>query len=134
MEDNQQRSLAMANRSYYEKLGMVHSLEERRTEITDHLTAELEHITDPAIMELYDNYYKGVVVDISDSTRQVEDVAVIVQMEREKLTEATKKKRILELHRDQLEERYTTEVNRKERIEADDINLMRYKPEKRNSA
>jgi flagellar export protein FliJ len=127
MEEDAQRTLAGANRRYLDAVASVDAVEAARQTGFDEKRSKLAAIEHPGVYALYDNYFRGAMADAWDGRRRVEAARELVTMERGKLAEAMKERRILDAHRDRLKERYDGEEGRKERIAADEMALVRYK-------
>lgn len=125
LEDDQQRALAIANRTVYVQINKIKELENSREEAMKWRSKIHETSTDSPHLLLYDKYLDGVAYDLIFHKELKRITQLKVDSEREKLLELVKKRRTIELHRDRLKERYDEEESRKERIEGDEIATMR---------
>ncbi|MBI4665471.1 MAG: flagellar export protein FliJ [Nitrospinae bacterium] len=126
LEDERKRGLAEANRRYYEELEKIDHMEHEKSAVMGEVTHMMQTAPDAGMLIFYDSYMKGVKTDIKYESEQAEQALQIVDMERQKLIEAVKKKKIIEAHREREWERYDAEESRKERIGADEMALMRF--------
>lgn len=125
LEENQQRSLAIANRALYIQRDKIMGLEKSRKEAMTWRSKIHEVSVNSPYLLLYDNYLDGVIFDIKFHTELQRITELKADSEREKLIELVKKRRTIELHRDREKERYNEEESRKERIQNDEMAIMR---------
>lgn len=126
LEDDQQRALAIANRLMFAETNQIKALESRQLEVMEWKADISKTHPDIRKLAIYDDYLAGVRMDISLHNELRKMAKVKVDQEREKLLELVKKRKTIELHREQLKERYEEEENRKERIQSDEMTLMRF--------
>ncbi|VAX17780.1 hypothetical protein MNBD_NITROSPINAE03-249 [hydrothermal vent metagenome] len=125
LEDDQQRALAMANRGLYVQMNKIKELENSRQEAMTWRLKIHEVSTSSPHLLLYDKYLDGVNFDIKFHQELRRVTQLNVDLERKKLLDLVKKRRTIELHRDRLKERYNKEESRRERIENDEMAIMR---------
>jgi len=109
LEDEQRRSLAIANRQYLTEMMAVHKLEIDRAHAMKTLDEGLMAMKDANVMRIYDDYLRGSAAEIREEKEKADQTLQIVEMEREKLIERMKKRRIIEAHRERLNDRYKLE-------------------------
>lgn len=126
VEDQGKRSLAEANRRYLDQVAVVESLKSKKAEIMKLIGDLAARNPDARIMKIYDSYLDGYEVDIKEEASKAEQAKTIMEMERQKLIDARKKRLIIEHHKGLLKERYDAEEARKERIQADEMAIMRF--------
>lgn len=125
LEENQQRQLAIANRALYVQKDKITGLKASRKEAMAWRSKVHEESTNSPYLLLYDNYLDGVAFDIKFHSELERVTELKVDSEREKLIEFVKKRRTIELHREKENERYSQEEARKERIQNDEMAIMR---------
>jgi len=125
LEDDQQRALAIANRGLYVQINKITELENSRDAAMTWRLKIHEASTHSPHLLLYDKYLDGVNFDIKFHQELRRVTQLNVDLERKKLLDLVKKRRTIELHRDRLKERYSKEQSRKERIENDEMAIMR---------
>ncbi len=126
LEEEQQRVLAVANRELIAEINLGKELESSRREAMKWIMEIYKTAPDSKHLVMYDNYIAGLDFDIARNGERQRLAQLKAGVEREKLLELVKKRRTIELHRDRLEERYNEEEARKERIEGDEIAMMRF--------
>ena len=126
VEDEGKRLLAEANRRYLEESGRIAALNAKKAEMMGMIAEMTAKSPDVGLMMIYDGYLNGYETDLRDEMAKAEQARVIMEMERQKLVEARKKRRILERHREILKERYEAGESRKEQIQADETAIMRF--------
>ncbi|MBI5815800.1 MAG: flagellar export protein FliJ [Nitrospinae bacterium] len=132
LEDDRKRAFAEANRHYQAEISEMRRLEQERRDVMEMTEKKMSIGVDRNTMELYDMYMAGAAVNIADAAKRVEGAGQIAEMEREKLVEAMKKRRIMEHHRETLKERHNAEEDRKERLFADEVALLRFSRKEAN--
>ncbi len=135
LEEQQQRVLAVANRSHMANISFINEKERQRAKTMEWVSEMFKDQTDPEHLALYDNYMAGLELDIRKGKIHASQSLEAVNAERLKLGELVKKRRTIELHRDRLKERYEREEARKERVQSDEIALAvysRFEREKEN--
>ncbi|VAX17649.1 hypothetical protein MNBD_NITROSPINAE04-1775 [hydrothermal vent metagenome] len=125
LEDDQRRALAIANRGLYVQINKIKQLENSRQEAMVWRLKIHEASTNSPHLLLYDKYLDGVNFDIKFHEELRRVTQLNVDLERKKLFDLVKKRRTIELHRDRLKESYSKEQSRKERIEYDEMAIMR---------
>jgi len=126
LEDGRRRSFSEANRIYMEELGEISKLEQERRGAMETLAESLPIIEDAAQLIIYDNYIRGSNVNLRETFDKAEHAGQIAEMERQKLVEARKKRKIIEVHKERLKERYDSEEARKERLFADEVAILKF--------
>lgn len=125
-EDEGKRALAEANRRYLEESARIDGLNAKKAEMTAMIREMAAKSPDAGMLMIYDGYLDGYEADLKDEMAKADQARVLMEMERQKLVEVMKKRRIIEHHKEMLKERYEAEESRKERIQADEMTLMRF--------
>ncbi len=126
LEDDAQRSLAEANRHALAIAERLNAIDHERDEKMKEKRERLATMDNAALFALYDNFNRGKKFDAWEERRRKEHADEIVEMERQKLVEAVKGRKILETHRTRMKERYDDEEQRKERMQADEMASVRF--------
>jgi len=125
LEEDQQRNLAIANRGLSVQMNKIEELKNSREEAMTWRLKIHDVSTNSPHLLLYDKYIDGVSFDLKFHKELKRVTQLKVDLERGKLLDLVKKRRTIELHRDGLKERYNKEESRKERIENDEMAIMR---------
>jgi flagellar FliJ protein len=125
-EDEGKRALAEANRRYLEESAMIDGLNAKKAEMMAMIGEMTAKNPDARMLMIYDGYLNGYEADLINETAKAAQAREVMEMERQKLVEAMKKRRIIERHKELLKERYETEESHKEQIQADEMTLMRF--------
>ncbi|MGK7346431.1 MAG: flagellar export protein FliJ [Candidatus Nitrospinota bacterium M3_3B_026] len=125
-EEERRRSFSMANRRYLEDEAEVERLKKERESAIKKMGGRIGGLTGAGEMIVYDNYLKGAAEDIGKAGGKAQGTRQIMEMERERLLEKVKERRIIEAHKSALERRYDIEQARRERAMFDEIALMRF--------
>lgn len=125
-EDEGKRALAEANRRYLEESSRIDGLNAKKAEMMGMIREMTAKSPDAGMMMIYDGYLNGYEADLKDEMTKADQARTLMEMERQKLVETMKKRRIIEHHKEMLRERYDAEESRKERIQADEMTLMRF--------
>lgn len=125
-EDEGKRSLAEANRRYMEEIAAIDGLNAKKAEMTAMIAELAAKSPDAGMLMIYDGYLSGYEAELRDEMARADHARELMEMERQKLVEAMKKRRIIEHHKEMLKDRYDAEQSRKERIQADEMTLMRF--------
>lgn len=125
LEDQQRRRFAISNRQYLAETLLVDRLKKERTQAVARMGDKIAGIDTVGALRMYDDYLSGADIDIRQGEERAEQTSQIVEMERQKLIELVKKRRIIEAHKTRMEERYKMDEARRERAEADEIAIMR---------
>jgi len=134
VEEERQRTLAEANRAYLSKQGEGDSAQSSKQAAIASMKEQVATLDKSELFELYYRYIAGVNADIMMANIETQHAHNLMKIEQEKLAEAVKQRRIIELHRDRQKEAYDREELRKERITEDEIATTRYKREERTHA
>jgi flagellar FliJ protein len=125
-EDEGKRALAEASRRYLEESAMIDGLNAKKAEMMAMIGEMAAQSPDAGMLMIYDGYLNGYEAELKDEMEKADQARVLMDMERQKLVEAMKKRRIIEHHKEMLKERYDADESRKERIQADEMTLMRF--------
>lgn len=126
LEDEAQRSLASANRHALAIAERIGAIERERADKMEEKQRLLPTIHKAATLALYDNFLRGKKLDAWEERDRKRHADEMVEMERQKLVEAVKGRKILETHRTRLKERYDDDEMKKERMAADEMASVRY--------
>ncbi|VAX22297.1 hypothetical protein MNBD_NITROSPINAE01-883 [hydrothermal vent metagenome] len=130
LEDEQQRSLATANRHYLAETGKIRELESEQRHTMEKMTGAISNIKNSATFFIYDNYMAGSKSNLQKTSEKAEQIKQIVDMEREALIEKVKSRKVIELHRQRTKDRYLKEEARKELAMYDEISVQRHQRKK----
>lgn len=126
LEDEQQRSLAIANRHYLTEVGQIKELESGRKHAMDKMSKAMTGFKSAPMYKLYANYFAGAQEDIKQVSEKAGQLKQLVDMEHETLVEKVKERRILDTHKEREQERFRENESRKERNMFDEISIGRY--------
>lgn len=126
LEDEGKRALAEANRRYLEETAAIDGLHAKKAEMMGMIREMTAKNPDARMLMIYDGYLNGYDADLKYEMAKADQAREVMEMERQKLVEAMKKRRIIEHHKEMLKERYEAEESQKERIQADEMTLMRF--------
>ncbi|MBF0169658.1 MAG: flagellar export protein FliJ [Nitrospinae bacterium] len=126
VEEEAQRSLGAANRHALAIAQRLGALEREREAKMDEKRARIGQIDNAAMLALYDNFFRGSSHDAWEERARKRQADEIVEMERQKLVEAMKGRKILESHRDLMKTRYDEDEQKKERMAADEMASVRF--------
>lgn len=126
LEDEGKRALAEANRRYMEETAVIDGLHAKKAEMMGMIREMTAKSPDARMLMIYDGYLNGYDADLKYEMAKADQAREFMEMERQKLVEVMKKRRIIEHHKETLKERYDAEESRKERIQADEMTLMRF--------
>lgn len=125
-EEERRRSFAMANRRYLEDEAEVERLRKERESAIKKMGGRIAAVTGAGEMIVYDNYLRGAGEEIRRAAGKAEGALQIMEMERERLLEKMKERKIIEAHKAALERRHNMEEARRERAMFDEIALSRF--------
>jgi flagellar FliJ protein len=126
LEDDGKRTLAEANRRYLEESSRIDGLNAKKAEMMAMVGEMMANSPDAGMLMIYDGYLNGYDTDIKDETAKADQARKLMEIERQKLVETMKKRRIIEHHKEMLKARYNAEESRKERIQADEMTSARF--------
>ena len=126
LEEKQQVALADANREVLAETNWLGKLQDSRVQSKLWKAEVCKTDTAPETLLLYDEYLLGLDRDIAYRTILERQAMAKANVERNKLNELVKHRRILELHRDRLKSRYEREEARKETLQSDEISTARF--------
>ena len=130
LEDEQQRSLATANRHYLAEIGRMKEIESERLHAMEKMAGAISNIQNSAMFFVYDNFMAGTKTSIQKTSEKADQAKQIVDMERETLIERVKNRKVIELHRNRAKERYLRKQTRKELAMYDEIAIQRHQRKK----
>lgn len=126
LEDEGKRTLAEANRRYLEESSRIDGLNTKKAEMMAMIGEMAATSPDAGMLMIYDGYLNGYEADLKDEMAKADQARKLMEIERQKLVETMKKRRIIEHHKEMLKARYNAEESRKERIQADEMTSARF--------
>jgi flagellar export protein FliJ len=79
-------------------------------------------------MQMSDHFRERMTLQMEVNQNQLKEQEQVIELKRQELTRATQKKRVLEILKEKQQKRFEEEMDRQERMEADEIaqGLRRY--------
>ena len=120
-EQTGRRSVAEADRRVMSTIRTLKDIEEKQHGAMNWLEQVSQAPTGSSLLSLYDRYIAGLRLDSALGAVRMRNARAKADEGRAKLLELVKKRKIIELHKEKLKERYNAEQARRERLVNDEI-------------
>ncbi len=119
-EEEKQRELALVNQDLMVVRESLAALIAGREENAQALTEVARTTNDVKLLKLYEDFLSGRDLDIEWKNKELANVMDRLRAKQLELQEYLKRRKVLEVYRDRLQENYTKEEQRRERIFLDE--------------
>jgi len=119
-EEEKQRELAVVNQEIQSIHGALDALVAGRDENALRFTEVALTTRDVRPLKLYEDFLEGRDIDIDLKRKELEEAMKRLRAKQEELQEYLKRRKVLEVYRDRLQENYANEERRRERVFLDE--------------